>query len=188
MDSNIMYKVTNRSGSMVGYSIPEDNIRREFQPGETKNIRHGELEKLTYQSGGKRLIADYFLIQNPEAIAELNIPTEPEYFMTDKEIIELINHGSLDAWLDCLDFAPEGVMEMVKKLSVELPLNDFNKRKALKEKTGFDIDAAIRHLQEAKAEEELPVAKTAERRVKKEENAAPAGRRTTPKYNIVKQG
>ena len=189
MDSNTTYLVTNRSASVVVYSIPEDNIRREFAPGETKKIKHGELEKLSYQSGGGLLITNYFLIRSEQAIKELGVHTEPEYFMTEKEIIDLIKTGSLDAWLDCLDFAPNGVIEMIKKLSVSVPLNDYEKRRALKEKTGFDADAAIKHVEEERAEEIQELKQAApKRRTQVEEPAAPAGRRTTPKYNVVKQG
>ena len=183
------YTVINRSASMVGYNIPEMGIRRLFNPGEPKTITFEELEKLTYQPGGQRLINDYFLIKNEEVLEELNVPTEPEYFMTKDEVIELIRNGSLDAWLDCLDFAPVGVIEMVKSLSVEVPLNDYEKRKTLREKTGFDVDAAIKHMEEERAEEKAPASATGtkERRVKATEEKAPEApaRRTVPKYNVV---
>ena len=39
--------VTNRSAGMVVYTIPEEGIRREFTPGETKKIPFEELEKLS---------------------------------------------------------------------------------------------------------------------------------------------
>lgn len=189
MDANTTYLVTNRSASVVVYSIPEDNIKREFQPGETKKIRHSELEKLSYQTGGSLLINNYLLIKSEEAIRELGVPTEPEYFMTEAGVIELIKNGSLDAWLDCLDFAPHGVIEMIKKLSVSVPLNDYEKRRALKDKTGFDVDAAIKHVEEEREEEqELPKA-APKRRVQNEPApAAKPERRTAPKYNVVKQG
>lgn len=188
MDNNTTYLVTNRSASMVVYSITEDNIRREFQPGETKKIKHGELEKLSYQPGGDIIIANYLLIRNDDAIKDLGVHTEPEYYMTESQVIDLIKNGSLDAWLDCLDFAPEGVQEMIKKLSVSVPLNDYEKRKALKEKTGFDVDAAIKHVEEEKAEENSVVQNNPTRRVKAvSDEVAPAARRTTPKYNIKKQ-
>ena len=186
MDSNTAYLVTNRSASVVVYSIPEDNITRSFQPGETKKIRHGELEKLTYQTGGHTLIKEYLLLRDAEAIEELNVPTEPEYYMTESEVVGLIKNGSLDAWLDCLDFAPDGVIEMVKKLSVSVPLNDYEKRRALKEKTGFDVDAAIKHVEEEREEEkELPKAPPKRRVQAEEAPAATPARRTTPKYNVV---
>lgn len=181
---NKNYLVTNRSASTVVYSIPEDGIRRSFQPGEVKRIKHSELQKLSYQEGGVALIENYLLIQSDEAIKDLGVHTEPEYFMSQNEVIELMKNGSLDAWLDCLDFAPDGVIEMIKEYSVKLPLNDYNKRKSLKEKTGFDVDAALKHLEDDK--EEVKENPKAQRRVQPAAEASETNRRTTPKYNVVK--
>lgn len=58
-----IYAVKNRSSSMVGYVVPEMNIRREFQPGETKKIAFKELEALSYQPGGLELIQDYYRLR-----------------------------------------------------------------------------------------------------------------------------
>ena len=93
--------------------------------------------------------------------------------------------GSIEEFLDCLDFAPPGVIDLIKKLSVSLPLVNIQKRQALKTKTGFDCDAALKHVMEEKEDdgENTILKTTGERRVKKEE--VPAGRRTTPKYNVV---
>ena len=87
---------------------------------------------------------------------------------------------------DCLDFAPPGVIDLIKKFSVSLPLTDFQKVNALKAKTGFDAAAALKHVMEEKEDDgENTILKTSgERRVKKEEEV-PAGRRTAPKYNVV---
>ena len=57
----------------------------------------------------------------------------------------------------------------------------------MKDKTGFDCDAALKHVMEEQEDDgENTILKTGapERRVKKEEPAA-TGRRTTPKYNVV---
>ena len=56
----------------------------------------------------------------------------------------------------------------------------------MKEKTGFDVDAAIKHMEEEREDEkELPKA-APKRRVQAEEPAAAQPtRRTTPKYNVV---
>ena len=54
-----IYNVKNRSASMVIYRIPEENIRREFAPGEVKKISLDELTKLSYQSGGQALMANF---------------------------------------------------------------------------------------------------------------------------------
>ena len=81
MNINKIYNVKNRSSSVVVYNIPEDGIRREFAPGETKRISFQELEKLTYQPGGKVVLNSYLQVTDAEVQEELNIEAEPEYFM-----------------------------------------------------------------------------------------------------------
>ena len=189
MDKNKIYNVKNRSSSMVVYSIPEDGIRREFAPGETKRITFGELEKLTYQSGGKVVLNSYLQVTDAEVQDELNIHAEPEYFMDEAQVVDLLQNGSLDEFLDCLDFAPVGVIDLVKDISTKLPLTDYEKRKALKDKIGFDIDKAIANIEAEKADdgEEAfhEVGKT--RRVQPAEKANSPARRTAGKYKIVGQ-
>lgn len=192
MDKNVICEVKNRSSSILVYNIPDDGVRREFMPGETKRITFGELEKLTFQSGGQSLINNYLLIKEAEAIKDLNVRPEQEYYLTEPQIIDLIKNGSLDAFLDCLDFAPSGVIELVKDLSIKIPLSDYEKRKALKEKIGFDVDAALRHLEEEKAEEEMlngsSTTEKKERRVKTEEEPKVPQRRTAGNYKVVSTG
>lgn len=137
------YNVKNRSTSVVVYRIPELNIRREFAPGETKRIEFEELEKLTWQPGGRELIANYLQCQEEVVNAALNIETENEYYMSEQQVIELLKNGSLEAFQDALDFAPIGVIDLIKKFAVDLPLNDVQKNEALKSKTGFDALKAI---------------------------------------------
>ena len=187
INANTVYNVLNRSSSMVGYTIPELNIRREFQPGETKKIKFSELEQLTYQPGGTTLIQDYFLIREQAVTDALNIQTEIEYYMNEDNVRDLILKGSLDQFLDCLDFAPEGVIEMIKKLAIELPMNDVEKREALKKKTGFDVDSAIKNKMAEIADEGAPAASEApHRRVQESANEAPVRRAEAPKYTVKK--
>ena len=190
MNETKMYTVKNRSASRVFYKIPEDNIRREFNPGETKRISFEELEKLSYHSGGRELMANFLQIQSAEATSELGIHTEPEYNMTEDQIVELIKTGSLDAFLDCLDFAPVGVVDLLKKFSVSIPLADYEKRQALKEKTGFDVDIALKNMIADKADEtaNANIAGTATRRVQPEVEATPGRRTTGSKYNVISKG
>lgn len=180
---SVMYNVKNRGASTVVYRIPDDGIRREFQPGQTLRISSEELEKLTYQPGGIAILSQFLQIQDLEALQQFNIKTEPEYHMSEAQVVDLIKNGSLDAFLDALDFAPIGVIDLIKKLSVDIPLVDISKRKALKEKTGFDVEAALKHNEEDKEEDSTILKQSGERRVKTEE--VPAGRRTTPKYNVI---
>lgn len=183
MESSKILRVKNRSASLAVYSIPEINIRREFAPGETKNITYGELEKLSYQPGGRTIMQNFLQIIDPEATSDLGINREPEYDLSEQQIVDLMTKGSLDAFLDCLDFAPVGVIDLIKKFSVSLPLNDIDKRDALKKKTGFDVTVALANMQKEKEDMDAPAVESKERRVKTE--SAPEGRRTIPKYNVV---
>ena len=182
-----MYNVKNRSSSMVVYRIPETNLRREFAPGETKRIPFGELEKLTYQPGGRELLENFLQILEEEVTTNLNVHRELEYDMSEEQVRDLLLTGSVDAFLDALDFAPIGVIDLIKSMAVALPLTNLQKRKALKDKTGFDVDRALMHIEEERAEENADKVDSApiERRVKKE--VKPAGRRTTPSYKVTKK-
>ena len=131
------YNVKNRSATIVLQKIPEDNIRRRLTPGETKRISYEELLKLSYQPGGREMMANFLQIQSEGVPKSLGMNPEPEYYMSEAQIVELLKNGSQEAFLDCLDFAPEGVIDLIKRLSVSLPLTDYQKRVALKAKTGF---------------------------------------------------
>lgn len=183
INQDTLYNVKNRSSSVVVYRIPESNLRREFAPGETKRIPFGELEKLTYQQGGREMLEQFLQIVDEVVTTDLNVHREFEYNMSENQIRELLISGSLDAFLDALDFAPIGVIDLIKTMAVKLPLTDLNKRKALKEKTGFDVDKALVHIEEEKIEEGEHITPNApERRVKTTTNT---GRRTTPNYKVV---
>ena len=151
------------------------------------SISAEELEELTFQPGGTMLLSQFLQILDMEGIQAARIKTEPEYHMSEADVAKLITSGSLDAFLDALDFAPISVIDLIKKLSVSIPMVDIPKRKALKEKTGFDVEAALKHIEEEKEDTQKTILKTdnnGERRVKTAE--APAGRRTSaPKYNVI---
>lgn len=148
-----IYSVKNRSASTVVYTIQDTGVRREFLPGETKKIGFDELEKLSFQSGGRTLIANFLQVQESELNKQLNIETEEEYFMTENEVIDLIRTGTIEQFLDALDFAPLGIIELIKKFAIEIPMTDMNKIEALKGKTGFDVAKALA-MKKAEASEE----------------------------------
>ena len=184
-----MYNVKNRSSSVVVYRIPETNLRREFAPGEVKKVPFGELEKLTFQAGGRELLENFLQILEEPVTDELSIHRELEYNMSEAQIRDLLLSGSLDAFLDALDFAPIGVIDLIKTMAVSLPLTDLNKRRALKEKTGFDVDRALVHIEEERevekaAANKLDTSEAAPARRVKTESATPT-RRTTPSYKVV---
>lgn len=155
--------VKNRSAGNVLYTVPDLKVRRDFLPGEVKKIDEEELVQLSYSQGGRILISQYLQILDEPARKEINGPVEPEYNYGDEEVKKLILTGSLDSFLDALDFAPIGVIDLIKKYAVSLPMSDIRKMNALKEKTGFDVMTAIKSVEDD-AEEEKAAAPTKTRR------------------------
>lgn len=184
-------KVTNRFGGSIGYTIKDlNNLQRIFSPGETKEVSVEEMKKLSWQAGGMSLIKDYLIIEDKEALYEILNEVEPEYFYTEEDVKDLLLNKSLDALKDCLDFAPEGTKDLVKKLAVELPLNDVAKRDAILKMTGFNVTNAIA-INEATKEEDTEPDNKVRRLNEKVENkeTKPTGRRVAldaNKYNVVK--
>lgn len=157
LEKNTLIKVTNRGNGRVGYPIPDANgLRRLWHAKESKDIPMDELRKVMWTVGGSYLLKNTLIIENKEAIKEL-FPTEPEpeYYYTEEEIKQLLLTGTNDQLLDCLDFAPEGVIEVVKNLAVSLKLNDMSKREIIFNKTGFNVTNAININKESETVEEV---------------------------------
>lgn len=192
LDKTTVIRVSNRDNGSVGYSVPEMGIKRVFQKGEEKEVTMEELRKLSYIPGGQVIINECLIVHNEDALKELNPNYEPEYFYTEKEIKELLLHGTQAQFLDCLDFAPEGVIGLIKQMAVELEINDLAKRNAILEKTGFNVTRAIEINHESKETDETPEVKqrrTSTPVIKKEESETPARRTSAPatgKYSVKK--
>lgn len=162
IENNTMIKVTNRDNGRIGYKIPDlNNLQRSFEYGETKEVSAEEIRKLSYQPGGMVMLKDYLLIHNQEMIDELIGDIELEYNYTEKDIATLLTNGTLDQLHDCLDFAPKGVINLVQKVAVDVKVNDIEKRKLIREKTGFNVSRAIEINEETLGEDfEGPETKT----------------------------
>lgn len=165
---NEMVIVTNRNNGYTGYQIPDTGVRRNFAPGESKRISKEELMQLSYIEGGEYLLKNYLIVNNDKTLEELNISVQPEYYYTEEEIKELLTTGSLDQLEDTLNFAPDGVIEIIKDMAVKTELPDTRKRKMISEKTGFNIDNAIR-VNEVMAEDQI-----------KDEHSEPVERKASP--------
>ena len=181
-----LIEVRNRDAGSVGYTIPGTGTWRNFSPGETKRIPLSELQALQYVPGGEFTLRELLMIKDTDALSALNIITEPEYFYTETEIKELLTKGTLDQLKDCLDFAPEGVIELIKKIAVEIELPDTLKRAAITKRTGFNIDNAIM----VNKVMDIPTEEVVEEKVRRTAPIATAEegktRRTNlPKYNVV---
>ena len=192
LDKNQIVKVTNRNHGYTGYVIPElNNLNRNFAPGETKEISIDELRKLSWTPGGPALINNYLIIHNEEAINELVPNAEPEYLYDKDDVIRLLNHGSLDELKDALDFAPDGVVSLIKDVAVEIKVNDVSKRETIKEMTGFDVTGAIA-INEATIEEKKVetktrrVGNTVNEEVQNTTTSTPQRRASAPSFSVKK--
>ena len=143
MDKSTIVSVTNRDNGVVGYTVPDLGIRRIYQPQETKDVTFEELLKLSYLPGGNTILKENLIIHSDEAIKSLFGEVEPEYYYTEEDIKKLLTVGSLEQLEDCLDFAPEGVKDIVKDLAIKMQINDISKREAIHKATGLDISKAI---------------------------------------------
>ena len=174
-------KVRNRSMSTVGYTVPDLNVRRHFAPGEIKEIPKQELDSLIQQPGGRVILTDYLQVSK-EDIKQLDvIQPEQEYFYSNEDIQRIMKFGSQDEFLDMLDFAPEGVINMIKTYAVQLPLTDLYKVEALRKKTGFDSSKALEN--SVDEDGELQVVSTPKRRVTTE--TPKQERRVAHEYKII---
>lgn len=187
IDKNKMVKVINKFSGTVGYDVPEMGVHRNFYPKESKEISFEELERLSFIPGGDVILKNYLEIVDEDAIMALfNEKPEPEYHYSENDVKQLLTTGTLDQFLDCLDFAPDVIKDMIKDLAVELPLNDMAKRQAIQDKLGFDVTKAI-EIKNTKYDgetEEIIETKTSGRRaapIKADSTtAAPSGRRYKP--------
>lgn len=185
-----MVKVTNRDNWTVCYSVPEIGANRRFTAHESKMIPVEELRRLVWTDGGHAIINNYLVIEDEELAKEILNGVEPEYFYTESDVIKLLTLGSDDELRDALDFAPEGVISLIKDTAVNIKLNDVRKRDIIFEATGFSITNAIRIAEESEIVE--TVAKTrrvsAETEVEAEapvEEAPSTRRAAAPRYRVT---
>ena len=197
MNNDKKVRVRNRSNSVVIYRVPDLGVRREFAPGETKILPAVELVALAQKNGGLSILRNELYIDDVETVNETTMHVEPEYYLDDQGVKDLLKNGSVDALLDCLDFAPDGVIDLVQKYAIELPVTDTRKIQAIKEKTGFDVSLALKHKAELEAEaaaeaEETGSGMKVERATQRRVQTATAvdtktngGRRSIPNYKVV---
>lgn len=166
LNGTVLVDVYNIAGFPVGYELPELNISRTFNPREVKKISVKELRALEYARGGRKLLTKYLAVHNEELLEEFGMEVEAEYYWTEDDVRKLLlstEADSLPRLQDALEFAPAGIVEVIKRLAVEMEINDMSKRQAIIDATGFNVNNAIRIQQEDREgiddTEETPVAR-----------------------------
>ena len=173
-----LISVRNRANGSVGYTL-DNNFHRSFEPKETKKVPFGELKQLQYAVGGQYALDNLLVIEDKEALDLLNMQTEPEYFYTEAEIRKMLFEGSIDAFADFLDFAPDGAIDIAKDIAVKEQIPDVRKRDMLSKKTGLNITNAIMVNEIMNAEDEKPTEEAPKRRVQVEKSEVSAPQRRT---------
>lgn len=181
-------RVENRANATVVYRVPESKIIRRFVANEIKEIEMGELRQAIQIPGTQRVIESNLIIHNKEAVDELLPNAEPEYFYDKKDVDFLLERGTLDQLKDALDFAPDGVIALIKERAVVSELNDMRKREAILDATDFDVTGAIQIKRQA-TEAVAPVETKTRRAALIDETdttvEAPARRAAALKYTVV---
>ena len=151
-----MVEVRNLVDHMVVYKLDELNRRVVFNPFETKKVSAGELRRLNYQHGGQVLLHNYLSVQNKELRKEFGIdPTMVEYDWMLKDIDAALTSRPMDELLDALEFGPEGIKNMLVDRAVQLKIPDTNRRKAIQDIMGVDVNSMINFQEQMDAEPEV---------------------------------
>ena len=194
VEKDRIISLMNRDTGTVGYTLEDTGLHRRFTAGETKQVTFDEVEKLSWAPGGKELLKEYLIIQDEEAAREILGNVEPEYFYTKDTVKKLLADGSLAQLQDTLEFAPKGVVDLIKQEAVEMKLDSNVKREEIQKATNFNVTRSI-ELNEGEDNEQDVDASTTHRRaapIAASEEKTPARRANTvtttsgSKYKIIK--
>lgn len=187
-----MVAVTNRDNGEV-FAKLSGGRTIDFNRGQTKKVSLDDLAEINSTEGGRVLLREYLVIGDKAALDFLEMQPEPEYYYSEKEIKKLLTEGSLDQLEDCLNFAPEGVLNLLKDMALEMEIPDVRKRKLIAQKTGFNIDNIL----QVKAALDVETGETGDKEEKKTRKAEPiksepkrkstpiAAKTEYPEYKVV---
>lgn len=145
-----MVPVRNMVDHKVVYVIPELNRRVVFEPFQKKEIQAGELRALNYSTGGEVLLHNYLCVLSNDLRNEFNIPKDQvEYDWTLNDIHKVLEDLStpIEALEDALDFAPDGIRELIVDSAVKWKIPDSNRRKIVSRMTGVNVDKMIEFME-----------------------------------------
>ena len=87
--------VTNRDNGGVTCLL-SNNKAISFNAGETKRVPLDDFIELKSTDGGAKILRDYLVINDKEALGILGLDPEPEYYYSKEDIKKLLSEGSLD--------------------------------------------------------------------------------------------
>lgn len=181
-------KVTSRTIGSLSYQIdPSKPMRTWNKAGDYLNITIAELLELRTIGGGEYTLREYLLIEDEEALKLVfdEQDVEPEYKYGIAEVDFLLYESELEQFLDALDYAPKGVLDLILVKAKEKLPNTTAKISAINDKFSVDINKSFDLLKKDGSEEEEKESATPARR------AAPIKTETkakAPQYKVVKEG
>lgn len=190
MTEDKLISVTNRNPGSTSYVLPDRNLVRTFEYGETKKISLDELRQLSYVPGGEYILKNCLIVNDRDALSALNLEVEPEYFYTAEQVKEMLPKWTLDELEDTLNFAPTGVIDLIKKIAVDIKLPDTDKRDLIAEKTGFNVSNAImiNKVMDEPAEEQKEAELTRKVASKNSSDSKTLTRKAAaPKYKVINE-
>lgn len=166
LKENDLIKVRNLTDHTVVY-MSYDGRRRAFAGQQTMKLPVEELRQLAYSRGGLVLLRNHLSIDNKELAEEFGIQSDTydnEYQWTKEDVDRVLLSGDMDELLDALDFAPNGIIDLIINRAVNLRIPDIAKRKAISEATGRNINSMIELVEDSEQEVEAPAEKPKTRR------------------------
>ena len=188
MDLTTKVEVKNRGLGSTAYKIDSLRVSRYWsKEGDIINIPINELIELTTIPGGKALMDNFLLIEDKDALETIYGTKEmiPEYNYSQEEIDYLLYKGTNEQLLDALDYAPLGVLDLIKSTAIKNIPDTTAKVEAINNKFGITLSTIAKNYQveDGVAEEEI----TSERRsapvsIKTEEKPKP---KVESKYKVT---
>lgn len=145
MDGNRRVSVRSRTEGSVAYKLDSLRVARSWpKSGSVLQISIDELKELMVYPGGEYILRNLVIIEDEAARIEiLGAEVQPEYNYTEDEIKYLLYEAEDNALLDCLDYAPVGVLELIKEFSLEKMPNTTAKIKAINQKLNINLNKII---------------------------------------------
>ena len=95
-----------------------------FVPGESKDLSEQELNALWQIDGGASLLRNELMVQDEEWVNKM-MPYAPiEYFWLVSDVDKCILEDSLELFKETLEYAPTGVIDLIKARAWQLPMTD----------------------------------------------------------------
>lgn len=172
VNDTTLIPVRNMVNHKVIYVIPEEHRRVVFEAFQQRNIRAGELRALNYTTGGSILLKNYLCVKSNDLREEFNIPSDQvEYDWTLEDIKRVLTDLSspIEELEDALDFAPDGIREMIVDYAVTWKIPDANRRRTVSRMAGVNIDKMIEMTEALEADSNEESEQTVRRRLSKSE-------------------